>query len=101
VRARVGAAFPQAAAQIVPLTDIFFLRGFSSQPAVEPFLCSAGELPPISPLLASVWGRSPAQRALDLLRTLGRAYWWHLDVGGSPEETADLVEDTIKEGLWA
>ena len=100
VRAKVGAALPQAAAQIVPLTDIFFLRGFSSRPAVEPFACNAGELPPVSPLLASVWGRSPAQRALDLLRTVGRARWWHLDVGGSPEETADIIEETVKEEIW-
>jgi hypothetical protein len=99
-RTRVGGAFPQAAARIVPLTDIFFLSGFSARPAVEPFARNGDELPPISPLLASVWGRSPARRALDLIRTLGSARWWHLDLGGSPEETAELVEDTIKEDLW-
>jgi hypothetical protein len=31
---------------------------------------------------------------------LGKARWWHLDVGGSPEETADLVEETLEEVLW-
>jgi hypothetical protein len=51
-------------------------------------------------LLASVWRHPPAERALQLLRTLGRARWWHLDVGGSPEETADIIEETVKEEIW-
>jgi hypothetical protein len=67
---------------------------------VERFTPSREEVPPISPLLASIWGYSPSQRALDLFRTLGKARWWHLDVGGSPEETVDLVEETLKEALW-
>lgn len=100
VRTQVGLAFPQAAAQVVPLTDIFFLRGFSARPRVEPFARATGELPPISPLLASVWRHPPAERALQLLRTLGRARWWHLHVGGSPDETADMVEQTVKEEIW-
>jgi hypothetical protein len=100
VRARVGEVFPQALAQVMPLTDIFFLRRFAPRPVVERFIPSRGELPPISPLLASVWGYPPAERALQLFRALGKARWWNLDVGGSPEETADLVEETLKEGLW-
>jgi hypothetical protein len=100
VRTRVGAVFPRALPQVVPLTDIFFLRRFARRPVVERFSPSGEELPPISPLLASFWGFSPGNRALDLFRTLGKAHWWRLDVGGSPEETADLVEKTIKETLW-
>lgn len=100
VRAKVGAVFPRALAQVVPLTDIFFLRCFAPRPVVERFTPSGGELPPISPLLASVWGYPPAERALQLFRTLGKANWWRLDVGGSPEETADLIEETLKEGSW-
>jgi len=100
VRARVGVAFPRALPQVVPLTDVFFLRRFSSRPAVEPYARNGEALPPISPLLASVWGHSPGRRALDLLRTLNNARWWRLDVGGSPEETTDLIEKTIKENSW-
>jgi hypothetical protein len=100
VRASVGTAFPRALPQVVPLTDVFFLRRFSSRPAVEPYARNSKALPPVSPLLASVWGHSPGRRALDLLRTLNNARWWHLDVGGSPEETTDLVEETIKENSW-
>jgi hypothetical protein len=100
VRANVGVVFPGALPQVVSLTDIFFLRGFAQRPVVERFTPGKGELPPISPLLASVWGYPPAERALQLFRTLGKARWWHLDVGGSPEETADLVEETLEEGLW-
>jgi hypothetical protein len=100
VRTRVGPVFPRAAAQVVPLTDIFLLRGFSARPGVAPFARHSGELPPASPLLASVWGHPPDERALYLLRTLDRARWWHLDVGGSPEETADMIEETVKEEIW-
>jgi hypothetical protein len=100
VRTQVGMVFPQAIPQVVPLTDIFFLRGFAPRPVVERFIPSRGELPPISPMLASVWGYPPAKRALQLFRALGKARWWHLDVGGSPEETADLIEETLKEGSW-
>jgi hypothetical protein len=100
VRARVGAAFPRALPQVVPLTDVFFLRGFSSRPTVEPFVRNGSVLPPVSPLLASVWGYAPGRRALDLLRALNQARWWHLDVGGSPDETTDLIEKTTKESLW-
>jgi hypothetical protein len=100
VRTKVGLAFPSAAAQAVPLADIFFLRGFSARPGVEPFARHGGGLPPASPLLASVWGHPPAERALYMLRTLGRARWWHLDVGGSPAETAVMIEETVKEEIW-
>jgi len=100
VRTVVGAVYPRAIPQIVPLTDIFFLRRFASRPSVERFTPSSEQLPPIAPLLASVWGHSPAERALDLFRSLGHARWWHLDVGGSPEGTADIVEETLKEELW-
>jgi hypothetical protein len=100
VRARVGEAFPRALPQVVPLTDVFFLRRFSSRPAVEPYARNGKALPPVSPLLASVWGHTPGRRALDLLRTLNNARWWHLDVGGSPEETTDLVEEMMKENSW-
>jgi hypothetical protein len=100
VRTLVGAVYPRALPQVVPLTDVFFLRRFASRPRVERFSASSEQLPPIAPLLASVWGHSPAERALTLLRSLGHARWWHLDVGGSPEETADIVEETLKEELW-
>jgi hypothetical protein len=100
VRTLVGSVFPQAMSQVVPLTDIFFLRRFASRPAVERFSPGRGELPPISPILASVWGYSPSERALDMFRTLSKARWWHLDVGGSPEQTTELIEETVKEDLW-
>ena len=100
VHARVGAIFPSASAKVVPLTHIFFLRRFAPRPSVERFVRNGGELPPVSPLLASVWGHSVGQRAIDLFRTLDKAHWWHLDVGGSPEETAKLVEETVREDIW-
>ena len=100
VRTRVGEVFPHAAAQVVPLADVCFLRGFSAKPDIRPFARGNGGLPPISPLLASFWGRPQAERSLGLLRSLRRARWWHVDVGGSPEQTADMIEETVKEAIW-
>jgi hypothetical protein len=100
VRVKVGSMFPRTSARIVPLTHAFFLRGFAARPAVERFARNGAELLRVSPLLATICGRSPGQLALELLRTLGKACLWNLDVGGSPEETADLIEETLKEGSW-
>jgi hypothetical protein len=96
LRTSVGAVYPRALPQVVPLTDVFFLRRFASRPKVERFT-SSEQLPPIAPLLASIWGHSPAERALDVFRSVGHARLWQLDVGGSPEETADIVEEAIKD----
>jgi hypothetical protein len=100
VRTRVGAMFPLASARVVPLTHAFFLRRFAARPAAERFARDRAELLRVSPLLATICGRSSGQLALELLRTLGKACLWNLDVGGSPEETADLIEETVKEGSW-
>jgi len=100
VRARVGAMFPTASAQVVPLTHAFFLRRFATRPGAERFARDGAELLRVSPLLATISGHSPGNAALELLRTLGKAQLWHLDVGGSPDETAELIEQTVQEEIW-
>jgi hypothetical protein len=97
VRAGVGAMFPEATARVVPLTHAFFLRRFASRPKVERFARERAELLRASPLLATVSGQPSGRLAIELLRILGKARMWNLDVGGSPEETADLIEETMKE----
>jgi len=97
VRAGVAAMFPEAAARVVPLTHAFFLRRFAARPKVERFARERAELLRASPLLATVSGQPSGRLAIKLLRTLGKARLFNLDVGGSPEETADLIEKTMKE----
>ena len=97
VRVGVGAMFPEASARVVPLTHAFFLRRFSARPKVERFAREGAELLRVSPLLATVCGQPSGRLAIELLRTLGKARLWNLDAGGSPEETADLIEETLKE----
>jgi hypothetical protein len=89
--------FPEAAARVVPLTHAFFLRRFAARPKVERFARERAELLRASPLLATVSGQPSGRLAIKLLRTLGKARLFNLDVGGSPEETADLIEKTMKE----
>ena len=100
VRARVGAMFPRASSQVVPLTHAFFLRRFATRPGVERFTRQGADLLRVSPLLATISGHSPGYVALELLRTLGKACLWYLDVGGSPDETAQLIEQTVQEEIW-
>jgi hypothetical protein len=100
VRARVGSMFPRASARVVPFTHGFFLRRFAARPAAEQFARDGTELLRVLPLFATICGHPQGQRALELLRTLGKASWWHLDVGGSPEETVELIEETVKEDIW-
>lgn len=100
VRVPVGAMFPRAFARTVVLTHVFFLRAFAAGPAVERFAGNGERLPPVSPLLSTLWGHSPAGRALQFLRMLGQVHCYQLNVGGSPDETANVIEKTVEEGLW-
>ncbi len=100
VRVPVGAMFPQASARAVQLTHVFFLRRFADRPMVERFAGNGEALPPVSPLLSTLWGHSPAGRALQLLRMLGQVYCFQLDVGGLPDETANVIEKTVEGELW-
>lgn len=100
VRARAGEMFPHSSPQVVPLTHVFFLRRSAARPAVEEFGRDKAELLRASPLLATIRGHSTGRLALELLRTLGKARLWHLDVGGSPDETADVIEKTVREDTY-
>jgi hypothetical protein len=97
VRARVSDIFPAARPRSVCLTHAFFLRRFSSRPRVEPIMPQARHLSLLSPLAPSLWEASPGHRAIEFLKLLANAHCFYLDVGGSPDDTADLVEKTVEE----
>lgn len=92
---RVQAVFPRPLPQVVPLTDIFSLRQFASQPVVERFTPGREELPPISRCWPAFGAIRQASGRFECSESR-----WRLDVGGSPEVTADLVEETLQEELW-
>ncbi|MHB8653639.1 MAG: hypothetical protein ACYDA9_07155 [Terriglobia bacterium] len=97
VRARVSDIFPEARPRYARLTHVFFLRQFSTDPRVEAITPQARHLSLLSPLAPSLWETSPGHRAIEFLKLLANAQCFYLDVGGSPDETADLVEKTVEE----
>jgi hypothetical protein len=64
---------------------------------VEPIVPQARHLSLLSPLAPSLWEASPGHRAIEFLKLLANAQCFYLDVGGSPDDTADLVEKTVEE----
>jgi hypothetical protein len=99
-RLRVSTAFPQASAREVGFTDAFFLDGFGAAAAAQRFEFSTGQLHRLGSLRATFDRRPAGGRAVELLNLFAGVRCYMLTVGGSPDETADLIERTV-EGDWA
>ena len=97
VRVSVRDVFPDAAPRPVELSHCFFLRGFQQEPAVAEFTPGEMTLPMLQPLLASLWSQRPGMLMLEFLRILSRARCFHLDVGGTPDEVAELIERVVED----
>jgi hypothetical protein len=96
VRLSVRDVFPDAAPRSVGLSHCFFLRGFERKPrAVEVAPCET-TLPSLQPLLASLWSQRPGMLMLELLRVFSRARCFDVHVGGTPDETAELIESVVE-----
>lgn len=107
VRVRAGELFPGPAPGPVTLRSAFFLRRLAGKPRVEPFTPSADDIELLKPLayeptVNAAWGASPGRRVMKfllLVELLSRARCYLLDLG-SPEETADMIEQTTEDS-WA
>ena len=99
VRASVAEIFPAARPRAVRLTHAFFLRQFSPRPLAEGFTPGGRHLSLLVPYLCTVWAVEPGRRAVEFLNLLANTRCFYLDAGGSPEETAELIEKTV-EGQW-
>ncbi len=93
-RAAMTALFPAPDA-VVRLTHILFLRGFTPTPLAEP-AAATEVLGRLTPLAASLWGRSPGSVTVQLLRLLAAARCHWLDAG-TPEATAELIEHLVEQ----
>ncbi|MBI1787416.1 MAG: hypothetical protein HYR60_07685 [Acidobacteria bacterium] len=101
VRARIGDLFPSAGAAPIPLHSVFFLRGgFGDRPSVKAFVAGPQHARWLTPLGSTLWGVPAGVRMMDFMRLLSRAHCYFLEPGGAPEETAQLVESTVKEKAW-
>lgn len=96
VRVSVRDLFPDAAPRPVTLSHCFFLRGFQPNPAVLESAHGDLKLPSLQPLLASIWSQRPGMLMLEFLRVLSRARCFNVDISGTPDEMADLVERAVE-----
>lgn len=97
VRARISQIFPESTkAGVTPLSTIFFLRDFREKCAVEAFKPTADHIKFLTPQGSTLWSRSPAQTMMGLAKIMNSAKCYFLDLGGSPVETARLVEKTLE-----
>lgn len=96
VRLSVRDVFPDAAPRAVNLSHCLFLRGFQRKPGVVEFSPGEMKLPSLQPLLASLWSQRPGMLMLEFLRVFSRARCFYVDVGGTPDETAELIERVVE-----
>ncbi len=96
VRASVGDVFPGPIPKAVKLTHAFFLEGFAASPSVRRLAVDASHIPSLRPLVPTIWRRS-GRIAFDLLRILSEVNCFAISAGGSPDETAALIETTVEE----
>lgn len=95
VQIALGTLFPESIFRAAPLRSIFFLRGFASRARAEQFNPKIHHVKLLAPLGGTLWGLSPGQRIMRFLNLLSKIRCYFLDVG-PPEETANLVEDTME-----
>ncbi len=96
VRLSARDVFPDAAPRSVNLSHCLFLRGFQQKPAVEELTPGEIKLPSLQPLLASLWSQRPGMLMLEFLRVFSGARCFYLDIGGTPDETAELIERVVE-----
>ena len=109
-RVQVSTLFPAAAAQPVPLCAAFFLGPRQARPALARIDFERRDLPAVSPLAATLAGMPARVRALQFLKLFGAIPCFGLRPGGTPDETADLIEEALRgdaaqgttpEAIWA
>jgi hypothetical protein len=96
VRLSVRDVFPDAPSCSVSLSHCFFLRSFKREPAVVEFAPGESGLPLLQPLVASLWCQRSGISTLEFLRTFSKARCFLVDVGGTADETAELIERVVE-----
>jgi hypothetical protein len=98
-RVPVSRMFPAATSRPVRLTHALFLTGISNSPGATAFEFSAKDLPLLGPLHATLMGKSAGERTVTFLKLFGGIWCYLLTPGGTPDETAELIENIV-EGKW-
>lgn len=99
---RIRDLFPHLQAKPEKVSAVFFLDGFSDQPALVPFEPTLDDMAGYGILagneIATLWSVAPARRALRLIslkHMLQSIPCWRLRVG-PPNETCEVIERTME-----
>ena len=95
LRAQAAELFPGPQAADSPLQAIVFLRGFGAVPELEAFEPGPQHLRELTPMGATLWGKSPGRCAFDMMSLLSRSRCYRMVLGG-PEESAALIERVME-----
>jgi len=90
----VSQVYPAAAARIVRLTDVVYLRSFASVTSLETVPLTPARLDLLTPLASSLCGSNAGTRVTRVFAHLGRARGYALDAA-SPEEAATVIERAL------
>lgn len=97
IRANMSDIFPAAAAAGPALVrNIFFLRSFSQQPRAERFIPASEHLRLLTPQGSTLWNLSPGRTVISLMCLLNSASCYFLELGGTPLQSAQLVEAVME-----
>ena len=91
--------FPAATGRSVALTHAFFLQGVAKRPEVNEFEFCWRDLPLLAPLHATLENMPAAVRTMRFLRLFAKVRCFILCPGGTPDETAELIEGIV-ESKW-
>jgi len=96
IRVSVSDLFPDATARPVVLSHVFLLEGFAEAPSTAVLRPGLRETPLLRPLPATMRAAAWGVRVMEILRLLAGVKCYYLTPGGSPDQTADLIERTVE-----
>lgn len=99
IRMPVSRIFPRAAPRAVTLGHAFFLEPRAPAAHARAFDFSASDLCLVGPLHATLPAGSGGTQVVRFLRVFGGVRCFRLSPGGTPDDTAELIE-RIVEGKW-
>lgn len=95
-RVQVSAMFGHEGARDVPLAAAFFLAPRAARPSLRRIDFEWHDLPHVSPLAATMAARPAGERALCFLKLFRSIPCHGLQPGGTPDETAELIEAAME-----
>jgi hypothetical protein len=95
-RVQVSAMFGAGGDRPVPLAAAYFLGPRDARPSLRRIDFEWHDLPHVSPLAATMAARPAGERALCFLTLFRSIPCFGLRPGGTPDETADLIEASLE-----